>query len=364
MIKCVCSLLPSCWHTDDLHQLYKVFRIDGDYALSHLLLSHKDDESGGRMLIAIEVNSADQYDTAVRPFFPTHSGGGVLKFTVSDIQRRKEPINSASHCVSFASGEPVLVGAEVPPPSPMRTDVAEHERLARAHTFHGHSHRHGSRHHHHYDRLSHGSRGMHRNEESRRRSMGSFPAALPVAPVHFPLPIPGAFPAPGGPWNIGDRPLPPPPVGNAPHNPGSAWARPFVHALTIAPPLPHPPPAQQPEAKNRGDNQDAEMGPVPLRAAASNESLFSAVSNPSAASSIKDEIKVLIDGFVTDLNATLSRNGINELTLVDAASPSTLTSRSEVVMGQDKETALSNLHPGVICDHCNKPIQGIRYKVG
>lgn len=336
-----------------------MFRIDGDYALSHLLLSHKDDEHAGRILIGLEVNNADQYDTAVRPFFPTHGSGGVLRFTVSDIQRRKEPVNSSSsNSAPFASDEPPLEELVTTPPSPMRTDNVGHERLSRAHSFYAHGYRHGGRHHHHDRGSHHGSRGMHRNEESRRRSMGSFPPALPVPPVHFPLPIPGSFPV--GPWNSGDRPLPPPPVGTAPHS-GNAWTRHAVHPFSGPPPQPHPPLAQQPETENQCG---FDTSPLPPFAAVSNEPLSPTASNPGTA--VKDEIKGLIDGFVTHLNATLTRNGINELTVVDATSSSNSTAcepEPGVALGQDGETALDTLHPGVICDHCNKPVQGIRYKV-
>lgn len=349
-----------------MHQLYKVFRIDGDYALSHLLLSHKDDESSGRMLIGIEVSSAGQYDAAVRPFFPTHSDGGVLKFTVSDIQRRKEPVNSAtSNRASFANDEPMPMQSEVV----MHTDGEDHERLPRAHTFHALNHRHGSRHHH--DRMPHHvSHGTHRNEESRRRSVGSFPPTSSVPPPFFPLRIPGAFPALPGPWNSSDRPLPPPPVGNLPHHHGRPWGHQFAHPFFgPPPPPPPPPPAPQQEMHDPEKSQDTEMNIAPqppLHAAVSNASLFSTTSSTSTASSVKEDVKSLIDGFVANLNATLARNGISELTLVDAARPPDAMASAfepEVAPEQVTETTPNVSHPGIICDHCNKPVQGIRYKV-
>jgi hypothetical protein len=103
------------------------------------------------------------------------------------------------------------------------------------------------------------------------------------------------------------------------------------------------------------------MNPPPLHAAASNESLSSTASNPSTASTVKDEIKGLIGGFVSNLNATLVRNGINELTLVNAANSNAVASERQP--RQERETAFTIVHPGVTCDHCNEPIQGIRYKV-
>jgi hypothetical protein len=43
------------------------------------------------MLISMEVKNAEEYHQAVDPFISTHGSGGMLKFTVTDINKRKAP---------------------------------------------------------------------------------------------------------------------------------------------------------------------------------------------------------------------------------------------------------------------------------
>lgn len=250
-------------------QLYKVFRIDGAYSLSRLLLSHNEDASSGRILIGIEIASAEAYDTAVLPFLPTHNNGGMLRFTVTDVPRRKEPNTSSANSNNTATAaeggvsedmaiaEDIAAAPESLPASPMHTDTDNElpalgysvgtnhvlGGLGRASTFHGRSSSHRHSHHHLHREAtmgahSHSHRHRHESNENsaRRRSfhagassseerISSFlqnnnsstpptpplppppPPARPERPVSM-FPIPSSW---GGGVGMMERPLPPPP---------------------------------------------------------------------------------------------------------------------------------------------------------
>ena len=127
-----------------------MFRIDGSISLSHLLLSQSEESPsyhGGRILIAIDVKDAEAYHTAIDPFVTTHGDGGMLKFSVNDLIKRKEPTGNSTPILpsrmSMPGGgylidedastpaRPVIPNFDTPTPPPAQPQVVPNSSTAR-----------------------------------------------------------------------------------------------------------------------------------------------------------------------------------------------------------------------------------------
>lgn len=126
---------------------------------------------------------------------------------------------------------------------------------------------------------------------------------------------------------------------------------------------------QQQQDNQQQANQEEQAAPSAsapsLHPAQSHSSLASSASNTNTASTVstaQEEVKDLITGFVSNLNATLNRNGMSEMTLVEPA----MTTAPQADVSSSQSTASSvadGIHPNIKCDHCNELIKGLRYKV-